>query len=143
MDDDDLDRKVPALDRGDEIGAMARAVEVFRRNGLRARQHAAERAREQEVKQRRQIAMDQHTSDFGTSISGVMASLGESAEAMRHAATAMAEAATQVFRQASLTAEGAGNASLDLASVASAIEQLTASVAEISHQVSTGCTDRP
>ena len=89
MADDDLDRDIPALDRGDEIGAMARAVDVFRRNGLLARQHAAEREREQAAKQRHQAAMTQHTNDFGTSISGVMASLGESADAMRRAAAAM------------------------------------------------------
>ena len=57
MADDDLDRDIPALGRGDEIGAMARAVDVFRRNGLLARQHAAEREREQVAKQRHQAAM--------------------------------------------------------------------------------------
>jgi methyl-accepting chemotaxis protein len=135
MAEDDLDREVAALDRGDEIGAMARAVDVFRRNGLQARRHAAEREQEQGARQRRQAVMDQHTADFGTSISGVMESLGGSAGAMRHAAAAMAEAATRVFREASTTAEGAAKASLDLASVASAIEQLTSSVDEISRQV--------
>jgi HAMP domain-containing protein len=40
MANDDLDRVVPALGHGDEIGAMARAVDVFRRNGLQARRGA-------------------------------------------------------------------------------------------------------
>jgi methyl-accepting chemotaxis protein len=80
--------------------------------------------------------MDKHTTDFGSSISGVMASLSGSAEAMRHAATAMAEAATQVLREATVTAEGAGKASFDLTAVASAVAQLTGSVEEIARQVS-------
>jgi len=137
MAEDDLDREIPALGRGDEIGAMARAVEVFRYNGLQARHHVAEREREQVARQHRQTAMDQHTNDFGTSIAGVMGSLGSSAATMRRAAGTMAEATTQVYRQASTTAEGAGKASMDLASVAAAIEQLTASVDEISRQVAT------
>jgi len=140
MAEDDLDNEIPALDRGDEIGAMARAVDVFRRNGLRARLHALEREREQAAKQIHQAAMSRHTNDFGTSISGVMASLGASAAAMRRAAAGMAEAAAQVFSQASVTADGAVKASLDLSSVASAVEQLTASVDEISRQVDTAAT---
>ena len=140
MAEDDLDNEIPALDRGDEIGAMARAVDVFRRNGLRARLHALEREREQAAKQIHQAAMSRHTNDFGTSISGVMASLGASAAATRRAAAGMAEAAAQVFSQASVTADGAVKASLDLSSVASAVEQLTASVDEISRQVDTAAT---
>jgi methyl-accepting chemotaxis protein len=140
MADDDLDRDIPALHRGDEIGAMARAVDVFRRNGLHARQHAAESEREQAAKQIHQAAMSQHTNDFGLSISGVMTSLGGSAEAVRRSAAAMTEAATRVFDHASSTAETAATSSLELASVASAIEQLTASVDEISRQVATAAT---
>ncbi len=135
MADDDLDRDIPALDRGDEIGAMARAVDVFRGNGLRARENAAEREQEQAAKLRHQAAMSQHTHDFGTSISGVMTSLGGSAEAMRYAAAAMTEVATQVLRQAGTTADGAAKASIDLSSVAAAVEQLSASVDEISRRV--------
>jgi methyl-accepting chemotaxis protein len=137
MAEDDLDREIPALGRGDEIGAMARAVEVFRCNGLQAHHLAAVREDDQAAKQRRQTAMDLHTADFGTSIAGVMGSLGGSAETMRRAAGSMADAAAQVYREASTTAEGASKASADLASVAAAIEQLTASVDEISRQVAT------
>ena len=45
MADDDLDPEIPDLGRGDEIGAMARAVDVFRLNGLQAHHHRAERER--------------------------------------------------------------------------------------------------
>ena len=40
--DGQLDRTVPAMQRHDEIGAMARAVDVFRANEQRARQIAAD-----------------------------------------------------------------------------------------------------
>jgi methyl-accepting chemotaxis protein len=135
MANDDLDNAIPALERGDEIGAMARAVDIFRRNGLRARQLAEEREREQAARQRHQLAMSEHTNDFGISITGVMTSLTGSAEAMRNAATAMAEATTQVLRRANASAEGAASVSLELSALASSVEQLTASVGEISAQV--------
>jgi methyl-accepting chemotaxis protein len=132
---DDLDQAIPAVDRGDEIGAMARAVEVFRINGLAARRLAAEQDKARTEKAQRQVVMEQHTHEFGSSIAGVTESLGGSADGMRRAAAAMAEVAAQVFRRASATADGAGRASADLGSIAAAIEQLTGSVAEISRQV--------
>jgi methyl-accepting chemotaxis protein len=119
---------------------MGRAVDVFRTNGLRARAHAQEREREQAAKQMHQAAMSQHTNDFGISISGVMKTLGGAAEAMRRAADAMSDATARVVREAGETAEGAAKASLDLSSVASAVEQLTASVGEISRQVGNAAT---
>ena len=137
MANDDLELAVPALERRDELGAMARAVEVFRQNGLQARQVWEELGREHAAKQRRQIAMDKLTTDFSASISGVMTSLGNSAEAMRGAAKAMSDAAVQVFNRSSLTAEGAGKSSVDLAAVSTALEHLTASIGEISNQVAT------
>jgi methyl-accepting chemotaxis protein len=136
----DLDSAIPFLERGDEIGAMARAVDVFRREGQHARQHAAEREGEQAARQRRQEAMDRHTADFGLSISGVMTALGDSADGMRQAAAAMTDAASRVSQQASVTADGAASASQELGSVAESVRQLTASVDEISRQVTNAAT---
>ncbi|HEY1936257.1 MAG TPA: methyl-accepting chemotaxis protein [Acetobacteraceae bacterium] len=133
--EDDLERQIEALGRGDEIGAMASAVEVFRRNGITARQLAQEKERENAARQRRQAEMDRHTQDFGRSISGVMQSLVESAATMRGAATSMADAAASVRQRAADTAGTAAQSSQDLVSVASAVEQMTASADEISRHV--------
>jgi HAMP domain-containing protein len=84
---------VPALGRGDEVGAMARAVEVFKQNAVENLRLTEASAKEQATRDRRQAAMDSHTQDFGTSASGVMASLGQSASKMNTAAEEMSEAA--------------------------------------------------
>ena len=132
----DMAVKIIGVGRTDEIGKMAGAIAVFRDNMLHADRLAAEQARERAAKERRQAAMDRHTQDFATSIAGVMASLVASAESMRTAARAMAEAAGGVREQANGTAMGAEKASVDLGSVAAAVEQMTSSVSEISRQVS-------
>ena len=129
--------EVPARENTDEIGDMARAVEVFKQNAITADRLAAEQEAARAARARRQDAMDRHTQDFGTSITGVMASLAGSAEGMRRASDAMSEAARAVHTQASGTAEGAAKSSGDLTSVAAAVEELTSSVAEISRQVTT------
>jgi methyl-accepting chemotaxis protein len=126
---------VPARDNIDEIGDMARAVEVFKRNGIEADRLATEQASERAAKERRQAVMEQHTRDFGASMSGVMAALAASADGMQRAAAAMSEAATGVHNEARATSDGAARSSQDLVAVAGAVQQLTSSVAEISRQV--------
>jgi methyl-accepting chemotaxis protein len=137
LSDHDLAVEIPGIGRGDEIGRMAAAMQVFAESIAKADALSAERDRAHEVNDRRRVAMDRHTQEFGTSVSGVMASLASSAEEMRRAAAAMTEAASGVRQQANDTVEGGGRASRDLYSIASAVEQLTASVDEISRQVAT------
>ncbi len=129
-----LSVEVPDTGRHDETGDMARAVEVFKQHAIEVERLAAEQ-NAGAARERRRAAMEQHTQEFGASISGVMASLATSAEGMRRAAAAMTEAANAVHGEASGTAEGAAQSSQDLTSVAAAIEQLTTSVDEISRQV--------
>jgi methyl-accepting chemotaxis protein len=129
------DIAIPHAERRDELGDMARAVEVFKQNAIDAERLAAEQQQEHATKQRRQMAIEHEARSFGTSISGVTASLSESARAMRSASEAMATAANTVNVEAQGTAGGAAQSSRDLAAVAAAVEELTSSVSEISRQV--------
>ncbi|HEX3405249.1 MAG TPA: methyl-accepting chemotaxis protein [Acetobacteraceae bacterium] len=133
--DRDMTVEIAGVGRGDEIGAMAGAVQVFKENMIRADKLAAEQDAARSTRERRQVAMERHTQDFGGSISGVMASLATAAERMRVASEAMASAAQSVNVEAHETAEGAAKSSRDLTAVAAAVEELTSTVAEISRQV--------
>jgi methyl-accepting chemotaxis protein len=126
---------VPARDGRNEIAAMAEAVEVFRANAIETARLTEEREASRAAKDRRQAAMDRQTQDFGSMITRVMTSLTESAEHMRNAATAMSEGARQTRVGASQTAEGASASSRDLGAIASASEEMTSSIGEISRQV--------
>ncbi len=119
----------------DEVGHIAAAAAVFRGKLLEARRMEAEIAAERALKDRRQSAMDQHTQDFGGSISGVMQRLERSANGMRDTAKEMGSAAGQTQQRSSATADGAAESSKALSTVASAAEQLSASVSEIARQV--------
>ncbi|MFL5281933.1 MAG: methyl-accepting chemotaxis protein [Rhodopila sp.] len=129
------DLMIPHTERRDELGDMARAVEVFKRNAIDAERLVAEQEEQRATKHRRQAAIERHARDFGSSISGVTASLSQSAEAMQSASEAMATAASTVNVEAQGTADGAAKSSQDLTAVATAVEELTSSVAEISRQV--------
>jgi methyl-accepting chemotaxis protein len=129
------DVTIPGADSRDEIGDMARAVNVFKINMIEADRLTAEQETARAARSRRQDAMDRHTQAFGSSVTGVMSALGAAAGNMRKAADVMADSASAVHHQASETAGGAGQSSADLTAVAAAVEQFTASVSEISRQV--------
>ncbi len=131
----DMSAEVGGLQRGDEVGGMARAVQVFKDNMIKAEALAAAQVTEQAARDRRQAAMDAHTQDFGTSVAGVMASLGESAGKMHVAADEMSAAARHTRESTSGAVEGANASARDLNSVAVAAEEMAASILEISRQV--------
>ncbi|MDO9713969.1 methyl-accepting chemotaxis protein [Paracraurococcus lichenis] len=130
-----LDVAIPALVRRDEVGEMAAALRVFRDTAAETRRLEAAAAAQREAREHRQAAMSQHTQEFGVSIASVMARLTQSAEAMREAAARMTDDVGETERQARGTATGAEASSRNLATVAAAVEELTASSGEIAQQV--------
>ncbi len=127
----DLAIDIPSSGDRDEIGRMARAVEVFKLNAQKAKQLTQETDAARIGKEQRQIEMERLIQDFGASISGAMSVLADSTQTMGASAQAMAEAATSVHGNASDTARRAADSALGLAAVAAAIEQFSASIREI------------
>jgi methyl-accepting chemotaxis protein len=123
-----------------EVGAIAGAARVFldklRENGRLAEEAAAaHRARE-----RRQVAMDRHTQEFGASVAGVMDLLAGNAASMERAAQGLSEVAGRTRASAAGTTEAARESQRNLHAVAAATEELTASVGEIARQVGHAAT---
>ena len=135
-----LDQPAPCADRTDQLGQIGRAIEVLREGALQARQAENEAAAERAAKDRRGEAMERLTTDFGTTVSGVLVKLTSSADGMRSAATGMAQAAERTKVEMESTVSDAHASSQSLATVAAATEQLTASVSEISRQVGQAAT---
>jgi methyl-accepting chemotaxis protein len=127
--------EIPGRDNTDEIGEMARAVEVFRRQAIENGELEAGQERDRRAKERRQKAMDAHITEFGGSVSGVMESFMTAAVSMRQAASDVSEGARQTRASTSSTVEGALSSAQDLNSVAAAAEEMAVSINEISKQV--------
>ncbi len=127
---------IPDTDRRDEVGRMAQAMLVFRRNAETAQQLRMEAERVRRQKEHRQAAIDRHTRDFGTSTSGVMAGLRRFATTMRESANGMSEAAGRTQALAQQTAETASVSGHNLATVTDAAERMSRSTGQISQQMS-------
>jgi len=131
----DLSQQIPALERRDEIGQMAKALLILcgHAQGARDLQDAAERAGL--VKAERDQAMERHIQDFGSSTAVVMAGLEHSADQVRTTADKLYSATQQTLSCSETTANGAAASALRLSGVAAATEQLSASISEIGVQV--------
>jgi len=131
----DLAAAVSGTGRGDEIGAMAGAVQVFKDSMIQTRELAASEQAERQVKEARSQRLEALVRGFEQrvgSMIGVLASAATELQATSHAMTGSAE---QTNQQAGHVAHAAEGASASLHTVASAAEQLSASIGEINQQV--------
>ncbi len=131
----ELDVEVPARDATDEIGAMARAVEVFKQNGIAARQLASEQRAEHEAKERRAAALAALVTDFEAKVGALTAGLAQAAGGLEATATTMTATAEQTTAQASAVSVAAQQMSANVQTVAASAEELGSSIGEISRQV--------
>jgi methyl-accepting chemotaxis protein len=132
---DDVTFDIPGLAAHDEMGDMARAVEVFRRNVLTARRLAAEQAAEHMAKERRVQALGQLTAVFGDAVGDLVTALSGAATGLEATAQGMSAATSQTSVQSAAVAVASEEASVNVRMVATAAEQLAASVTEITRQV--------
>ena len=130
-----LDVTVPSQDKRDEIGEMARSVEIFRTGLVKARDLTAAQEREQGEKARRQAVIDKLLREFDATATSVLGAVSGAATTMGATAQEMATLAEQTNAQATASASAAEETSVNVQTVASASEEMTASIQEISRQV--------
>ncbi|WP_353858541.1 methyl-accepting chemotaxis protein [Azospirillum formosense] len=131
-----LEDEVPAAERGDEIGQMARTVRVFKENALRvqemAREQEAMRTRATEEQRR---AMNSLAADLEASVKAMMGEVVRSANSMRGEANVMLENARQTSHHSDSVAHAVQEATSEVESVAAGAEQLRASIDEITRSI--------
>ncbi|MDR3517523.1 MAG: CHASE3 domain-containing protein [Azospirillaceae bacterium] len=127
--------EIPARDRRDELGAMAKAVDVFKTNMIHAEQLELEQRAEHEVKARRAETVAILAKDFDASIGRVVTAVSSAATQMQTTAASMSTTAEETERQATTVAAAAEQASSNVQTVAVASEELAASIHEIGRQV--------
>lgn len=127
---------VPCGDRKDEIGAMARTLNVFAENG-RQMLHLAEERRQTEARasvERREARLAL-ASEFEEKVTAVMGRLSAAAGEMSRAAQSMSGVAADASGQAGSAECAADAASANVRHVADAAEDLSRSISAIERQV--------
>ncbi len=126
---------VTATDRADEVGAMARAVLVFRDNARQAEALRAEQAAQQAAQARRVQLIAALTTDFDRAVSGALTTVQGNAAQLNRTAQGMSDTAAQTTQQARNVAESSQETAESVQTVASAAEELASSIGEIGRQV--------
>ncbi|MGL4440858.1 MAG: methyl-accepting chemotaxis protein [Bosea sp. (in: a-proteobacteria)] len=131
----DWSSDVPGSKRKDEIGDMARAVLVFRDNGLAHDALKSESERDQETRFRRQQALEQAIALFEQASGAVVSAVARSASELENAAQSMASTAEETSSQAGSVAAASEQATVSVQSLAEAGDRLSAAISEISERV--------
>ncbi|MGA2054111.1 MAG: cache domain-containing protein [Bradyrhizobium sp.] len=134
--DGDTSTTIPALERGDEVGAMAQSVKVFRDNMIEAERLRGEQdVMKAKADSERKLLMAGMADEFERGVRASLDSLSGAASEMQSTSRSMSSTATEASQQATSVAAVAEQASVNVQTVAAATEQLSSSVSEIGRQV--------
>jgi methyl-accepting chemotaxis protein len=127
---------IPGADRGDEVGDMARTVEVFKKNGLEvAQMRSDQQALELHTAQQRKADMVKLAGDFEGAIGEIIDTVSSASTQLETSAGTLSSSAARAQELTAMVAAASEEASTNVQSVASATEELSSSVTEISRQV--------
>ncbi len=125
---------VPGAARADELGAMARAVQVFKEALIVKERADAAAAEEAAAKMRRANHLDALTKTFESNVSVLTQGLAGAATEMEATAQTTAGTAEQTTRQSTTAMQAAETTAANVQTVAAASEEMSASIQDITQQ---------
>ncbi|WP_291845451.1 methyl-accepting chemotaxis protein [Bradyrhizobium sp.] len=127
--------EVPHTDRADEIGALARAINVFQEAMDRNRNLNSQVLEDSMARDRRTRHIEASVDEFRRAIGGVLRAVTDHATSMRDTAQTIASVSSDASGRAAAASSATAQASSNVSAVAGAAEELSASVEEIGRQV--------
>ncbi|MBH5367353.1 methyl-accepting chemotaxis protein [Bradyrhizobium glycinis] len=126
---------VPHAGRADEIGALARAIQVFQDSMGRNRNLASQVSQDAAAREERARHIERSVEQFREAIGAIMRGLSDNASVMRETAQTITRVTADASSRAGTAANATEQASHNVTAVAGAAEELSASVVEIGRQV--------
>jgi methyl-accepting chemotaxis protein len=128
--------EVPLRDATDEMGAMAKAVEVFKQNSLeRVRLEGEQKIQEEHAVEEKLTALRGMAEKIEAESGAALDAVGQRTAGMATTAEEMSASAARTGESAQAASAAAGQALANAQTVASAAEELAASIREIGGQV--------
>lgn len=132
----DLSIEVDGVQRKDEIGQMANAMQVFKVTTIEADRMKEQQDKAAQLQIERGKKLEAEVKSFEGMIAGIVNTVASASTQMQSTSETLSSAAIQTSSQATSVAAGAEEASANVQTVASAAEELSCSIAEISSSVS-------
>jgi methyl-accepting chemotaxis protein len=131
-----IDTTLPYTDRPDDIGDMARTLEVFRANiAENERLNREQVLQEERTRQQRQADMAALADGMEQRVHRLVAEIGTLTDHLHRAADDLSANADHTGKQGAALASASDTASANVESVAAAGQELSASIREIARQV--------
>ncbi len=139
--DGDIAADVPGRNRRDEIGGMAKALQIFKDNAIEKVDLEEERAAaRQHAKEERRGAMLELADRFERQVKQTVDSVSSTAADMQSTAQQLTRTAEEASRQSANVATASDQTTTNVQTVAVTAEELSASIAEIGRQVGQSAT---
>lgn len=132
---------IPYTDKGDEMGGMARSVQVFRDNAQRVAKLIEEQALlEKRSSEERRKARLELANDFEKNVKGVVDTVASAAVQMESASKSVAKNAEVSKTKLEILSTQIGGTSSNIQMVSSATSELSSAINEISSQIAKATT---
>ncbi len=134
---DDTDVEVAYQNQGDEIGDMARAVQVFKENALEKRRLEQERVQQEaRAAEEKRATMKTMADEFEQSVASKVTSVLDAASHIDASTKEVRQLASQTSEKSNQVSGAAEGASSNVDSVAAAADEMSASISEIARRSS-------
>jgi methyl-accepting chemotaxis protein len=132
-----FDVQLPGLDRRDEVGQMAHAVEEFKVQAVaKAQSETAEReAKSRELAAARRAELHSLAEGFETAVGNIIENVGSASSELENSAVILTKSSAATQQLSTVVAAASEETSSNVQSVASATEEMAGSINEIGRQV--------
>jgi methyl-accepting chemotaxis protein len=129
--------QLPGLERGDEVGRMAHAVEEFKVQAIAKAEHeAAEREeKNRELAAARRSELHNLAERFEAAVGNIIENVGSASSELENSAVILTRSSAATQQLSTVVAAASEETSSNVQSVASATEQMAGSINEIGRQV--------
>ena len=130
----DVDTALPSISTGDEMGEMARALQVLHAGEIERRKLIERERGEQMAQRKRASSIDCIIDDFRATVTAIVTTLTDRASAMETTARGLSTIASEADNQARDASYSSGATSNNVRTVADATEELGVSIHDINEQ---------
>ena len=131
-----LAAEIPFVDQTNEIGRIARSLQVFKDHLVETtRLRSEQETMKARSAEERQAVLSRIADDFERSIGGVIRGTATAADALQNSASSMSRVAVGTTSQSAKVAAAAETTATNVQTVAASAEELSSSIQEIARQV--------
>jgi len=135
--DGDLTAVVPGMDRKDEIGAMAKAVQVFKESAEARERVEADLAEQRAAREKRSVAVNAVIAEFDGDVTMALQTVAAASATLETTANSLNRTAEDGAAKSLSVAAASEEASMNVRGIAASSEELAASVHEIGQRIET------